>query len=84
MNSIIDFIKFRVTNSCNDLRLYYDRTYACINLNSLTLTITERCPIDILPYVLHHEYMHLILYDLIDEETTHMYDNVIEFSDLWV
>lgn len=80
----IDFIKFSIMNSCNDLRLYHDRTYACINLDSLTITITDRCPLNILPYILHHEYMHLILYDLIDEVTTGMYNNIIEYNDSWV
>lgn len=73
-----DFIKFRIVNSCDELQLYLDRTYACICLNKLILTITSKCPVDILPYIIHHEYMHVILYDVVDQHTTNRYDSIID------
>ena len=78
----IEDMKIRIINQCDDLESRVFDSIGFIQLETMVITLTDRVEEFYVPYILHHEYFHAILYKVIDLEASSGYDNICECGEM--
>ena len=71
-------MNFRIINQCDEIFTHVFNTIAYIEYDKNLITLTNKAADDII-YILHHEYLHAILNDIICNRAAGDYDNICDY-----